>query len=143
MTKQMTTVLTGSLRVKPLESFWVSFLYFVRLSWGRLPYSNSPLNLFPTLSVLQTKTYTCANSANPDEIVRNKPPHQDLHCLPFCFFFNLDWKLLFASRDMFKFKHERIHFINWWIKRLSTPASEFHQYCHFYHFQGFSAVVFG
>ena len=26
-----------------------------------------------------------ANSADPDEMAHNKPSHQDLHCLPFCF----------------------------------------------------------
>ena len=37
-----------------------------------------------THSVLHTLTYTCANSADPDETARNEPSHQDLLCLPFC-----------------------------------------------------------
>ena len=38
-----------------------------------------------TLLALQTKTGTCANIVDPDETARNKPSHQDIHCLPFCF----------------------------------------------------------
>ena len=37
-----------------------------------------------TLSFLQNKTGTCANSVDPYETARNEPPHQDVHCLPFC-----------------------------------------------------------
>ena len=36
---------------------------------------------------LQIKTSTCANRVDPDEMAQNKPFHQDLHCLPFSFFF--------------------------------------------------------
>ena len=36
-----------------------------------------------TLSLLQTKTDSFANSADPDEMARNEPSHLDLHCLPF------------------------------------------------------------
>ena len=32
-----------------------------------------------TLSALQTKPDTCANSVDPDETARNEPSHQDLH----------------------------------------------------------------
>ena len=35
-----------------------------------------------TLSVLQTKTYTCANSVDPGETAHNELSHQDLRCLP-------------------------------------------------------------
>ena len=38
-----------------------------------------------TLSALQTKPDTCANSVDPDEMACNKPSHQDLHCLPLRF----------------------------------------------------------
>ena len=38
-----------------------------------------------TISALQTKTDTCANSVDPDEMAPKEPSHQDLHCLPFCF----------------------------------------------------------
>ena len=38
-----------------------------------------------TLSALQTKTDTCANSVDPDEMALNEPFHLDLHCLPFWF----------------------------------------------------------
>ena len=34
-----------------------------------------------TLSSLQTNTRTCVNSADPDEMPRNEPSHQYLHCL--------------------------------------------------------------
>ena len=40
-----------------------------------------------TLSVLQTKTDTCANSVDPDETACNKLSHQDLHCLPSYYLF--------------------------------------------------------
>ena len=35
-----------------------------------------------TLSTLQTKTYTFANSVETDETSRNEPSDQDLHYLP-------------------------------------------------------------
>ena len=38
-----------------------------------------------TLSSLQINTDTFANSADPDEMARYEPSHQDLHCLPLCF----------------------------------------------------------
>ena len=38
------------------------------------------------LPSLQTHTDTFANSLDPDETACNKPSHQDLHCLPFCYF---------------------------------------------------------
>ena len=31
----------------------------------------------PTLSALQTKTDTCANSIDPDETARDEPSHQE------------------------------------------------------------------
>ena len=36
-----------------------------------------------TLSVLQTKQNTYANSIDPDEMAHNEQSHLDLHCLPF------------------------------------------------------------
>ena len=48
-----------------------------RLSCGKF--------LFFSVCKEQTKTDTCANSVDPDEMACNKPSHQDLHCLPFCF----------------------------------------------------------
>ena len=38
-----------------------------------------------TFSAWQTKTDTCANSVDPDEMARNEPSHLDVHCLTFCF----------------------------------------------------------
>ena len=40
-----------------------------------------------TLSAQQTKADTCAKSVDPAEMACNKLSHQDLHCLPFCFWF--------------------------------------------------------
>ena len=34
----------------------------------------------------QTKTDTCANIVDSDEMAYNELSHQDLHYLPFCFF---------------------------------------------------------
>ena len=45
------------------------------------------LNLLLTLSALQTKTYTFANSVDPDETAHKELSHLGLHCLPFCFWF--------------------------------------------------------
>ena len=39
------------------------------------------------ISALYTDTKTCANSVDPDETIRNEPSHQDLHFLPFDFYF--------------------------------------------------------
>ena len=39
------------------------------------------------LSVQQTKTGTCTNSVDPAETACNEPSHQNLHFLPFCFWF--------------------------------------------------------
>ena len=36
-------------------------------------------------SVLHTQTDTFASIADSDETARHQPSHQDLHCLPFCF----------------------------------------------------------
>ena len=41
------------------------------------------------LSAWQTKTNICANSIGPDETARSEPSHQDLQCLPVCFYFIL------------------------------------------------------
>ena len=35
----------------------------------------------------KTKTDTCANSVDPDEMACNELSHMDLHCLPICFWF--------------------------------------------------------
>ena len=43
-----------------------------------------------TVSVLQTKTDTFANSIDPDQMALSGPSHEDLHCLPFCFLV-FDW----------------------------------------------------
>ena len=73
---------------------------------------------------MQTKTSTFAKSADPDEMARNEPSHQDLHCLPFCFNFTLE--PLFASGDKSKFKDGRVHFRNSDVKglRLSLQLLE-------------------
>ena len=67
-----------------------------------------------TLSAWLTKTDTCPNSVDPDEMAHNKPSRQNLHCLPFCFFFcfvlffYFQLKPLFAQVDMLKFKNGRM-----------------------------------
>ena len=38
-----------------------------------------------TLLVWQTKTNTCANNVDPDDMAHNELSHPDLHCLPFYF----------------------------------------------------------
>ena len=45
------------------------------------------------LSSLQTKPNTCANSVDPDEMARNEPSHQDLHCF-YYYYYYFKWKLL-------------------------------------------------
>ena len=57
-----------------------------------------------TLSALQNKLDTCANSVHRDEADHNEPSLQDLHCLPFWFEFGLS---LFATRNMSKFSDEK------------------------------------
>ena len=42
--------------------------------------------LILTLTSLQTKTVTFANSADPDKMAHIEPSCLDLHCLPFCWF---------------------------------------------------------
>ena len=54
-----------------MSSFWVA---------GKLL-----AKVFLILSALQTKPDTCANIVDPDETAHNKPSHQDLYSLPFCF----------------------------------------------------------
>ena len=51
------------------------------------------------LSVLQAKTYTVANSVDPDEMAHKELSHQDLHCLPFCNFRvqTQTWKCLYQN----------------------------------------------
>ena len=50
-----------------------------------------------TLSALQTKHDTCANSVDPNETAHYELSHQDLHWLPFCFYL---WLMsLFATMD--------------------------------------------
>ena len=62
-----------------------------------------------TLSALQTRTNTIANSVGPNETTCNKPSHQDLHC-DSVFDCRLKLKPLFASLDMSNFKDRRVHF---------------------------------
>ena len=69
-----------------------------------------------TLSSLQTITNTFANSADQDEMACNELSHQDLHCLPFWYWFLL--KPLFASMDMSKFRVGRFHFQKLWGERV-------------------------
>ena len=60
--------------------------------------------IFLTFSV---KTSTCANNVDPDESARNKPSHQNLHCLPFHFFFlYFSLKPLITSVDKSKLRME-------------------------------------
>ena len=42
-------------------------------------------SLFNPFSHLVQDIYPFANKVDPDEMAHNKPPHLDLHCLPFCF----------------------------------------------------------
>ena len=56
-----------------------------------------------TLSAEQTKI----NTLDSDETADNEPSHQDLHCLPFSFFY-IRRKPLFATVDMSKFKNGRV-----------------------------------
>ena len=62
----------------------------------------------------KTKTDICANSVDPDETASYEPSHQDLHCLPFFFYFRL--KSPFVSADMAKVKDRRVHLRNAGIK---------------------------
>ena len=65
-----------------------------------------------TLSALQTKTDTFANSVDPDEMAHNEPSQQDLHCLPF-------WLASpYETVDMSKFKAGRVHLRNLGVKGL-------------------------
>ena len=47
------------------------------------PFSTVRWSIILTLLVMQTKTYTFANSTDLLETARNEPSHQDLHYLPF------------------------------------------------------------
>ena len=40
--------------------------------------------------ILSGQNRSCANSVDPDETVRYGPSHQNLHCLPFCFWFKTE-----------------------------------------------------
>ena len=64
-----------------------------RTAVGETGLNNIDLNL----SSLQTNTDTFANSTDPDEMARNKPSHQDLHCHSG---FDFRVKPLFALIDM-------------------------------------------
>ena len=47
----------------------------------------------PYLLILKaptTKIVTFANSADPDEVAHNEPPHLELHCFPLVFEFMMD-----------------------------------------------------
>ena len=60
--------------------------FITRSSHGRTTAQliNTYCNDYLTLSALQAKTSTFANSVDPDEMARNEPSHQDLPCLSFC-----------------------------------------------------------
>ena len=58
-----------------------------------------------TISSMQTKSYTTANSVDPDETARDEPSHQDLYCLPFEFG-NLNATVI-CTDDMAKIKDRR------------------------------------
>ena len=55
-----------------------------------------------TLSDLQNKPDTCANSIDPDESAHNQPSYQDLHVLPFSLILIA---ALFAKMDLSKFNY--------------------------------------
>ena len=55
-----------------------------------------------SISVLQAKLDTYANSVDPDETAHYEPSHQDLHYLPFFFYFWLT--SLFAIVDTTEFR---------------------------------------
>ena len=74
-----------------------------------------------TITTWQTKTDTSANRVDPDEMTRNKPSYQDLHCLPYCLDFRR--KTLFASMDISKFKDGIVHFRNRGVKGLRKVTS--------------------
>ena len=52
-----------------------------------------------------------------------QPSHQNLNCLPFCFFFYFRLKPLFVSVEKSKFKKVMVHFRNSGIKRLNQVLS--------------------
>ena len=84
-------------------------LYTVKVKLEDNVWTPKSIDIFLlALSVLQTKTNTCANSVDQDEMAHNEPSHLDLHCLSF--YFRL--KPLFASMDKSKFKKKRVHFRN-------------------------------
>ena len=58
-----------------------------------------------TISSIQTKTYTIANSVDPDETARDEPSHQDLHCLSFEF--GILNATVICTDDMAKIKDRR------------------------------------
>ena len=57
---------------------------YIYILWRNKKNTNT---FWMTLSAQQTKTDTCTNSVDLDETAQNEPSHQDLHCLPFCFFY--------------------------------------------------------
>ena len=63
---------------------------------------------YQTLSALQTKTDTFANSVDPDKMACNKPSHQDLTVYQSVYDFRL--KLLLSTMDLFKVRDRRIFF---------------------------------
>ena len=90
----------GPIRVKwrcGIQSILVWYLIFHSLPFTRyninvveINFTCQPIHSFIitfavlTLSALQTKIDSFANSVDPDETAHNEPSHLDLHCLPFC-----------------------------------------------------------
>ena len=64
--------------------------------------------MFLTLSALQTKRDTCANSVDPDETASDDLSHQDLQCLPF-WFIDFRLKRLFSSMYLTKLRDVSVH----------------------------------
>ena len=66
-------------------------LYRIKADLQYFAYLSQAFNVFLeallitlTLSSLQTKTDSCANSVGPAETAHKESSHVDLHCLPFC-----------------------------------------------------------
>ena len=96
-----------------LEIDKVTFTLFLSNKMVRVILSN---NTALTLSSLQTNTGTFANSADPDETAHNEPSHQDLQCLPFCYW--PDWipnleQWVFPSSEMEEYISETL---GWKVK---------------------------
>ena len=93
---------------------WSVWMFKRRNSMGNILYSLTP-------SSLQTNVHIFKNSADPDETARNKPSHQDLQCLPICYWFLT--KSLIATMDVTKFGDGRVHLINSGVKGLTCQPN--------------------